>query len=394
MSSALPLWLRASMASSTSWGALIAAPDPWRKVFNIVWVIHSEDAWDLRDLQKLRGGLRIHSDQREIDLEGTDWSQVTTDELILLLTGWLEAEAGRVTLAQLAGVDPHVQEQWANRFYLETLIRLGELSKPPEASLGERLSIPLGLSAALAPKTWLATELARRADSHKPGAAAALIRIRTAIERAEGVGDSNLNHRVELGELNRAVDDASRYLRPGLRRWMRIFGCSDGAVTAGLLDADGEQFLVVERKWGNLDPLQVLSACLDGRLDIASRAVAESLSRRAKREAKRVEHEIVFDFHSEEPREDDAYSAHDDSVLRRVRESLQLTHRRHVEDEDLKRAFTAIEKNENLNPRLRHYVSARRAGKNQKDAAAEVGVKPRMARYYEKQLGELFKQAP
>ena len=55
-------------------------------------------------------------------------------------------------------------------------------------------------------------------------------------------------------------------------------------------------------------------------------------------------------------------------------------------------ALTAIEADEHVHPHLRQYVSARRSGKNQKQAAAALGVTTRTARNYQKRLRELLNE--
>ena len=391
MSSALPAWLNASLASPTSWGDLVGGPHPWPTLFRMVWT-EGDDRCDPEDLRRLRGCVRAVSSRWDKDLEGTAWSSVTTDELIRLLTGWLEAEVGRLTLARLAGLDPYQQEQSATRFYMETLIRSGELSPRADVSLTERLAIPLALSAALAPAPWLLPELARRLSLHLPGTAAAITRICAAIARAEGVSNENVG--VELRDVDQAMAEASRYLLGGIRRSMVARQWPPDVVETSLLDAATEQFVVVERKWGHLDPLAALSAALDGQLDIAPRAVADRLSRQAETKDTQHAHETLFDFHDEEARldDDDGDSSRDTSTRHLVSKFIQLTDRRRVKDEELAAALTAIEADEHVHPHLRQYVSARRSGRNQKQAAAALGVTTRTARNYQKRLRELLNE--
>ena len=390
-SSALPAWLNASLASPTSWGELVGGPHPWHTVFRMAWADEDETG-DHDDLRRLRGFVRAVLMGWGEDLEGTAWRQVTTDELIRLLTGWLQAEVGRLTLAPLGGFNPYQQEPSASRFFLETLIRYAERSTRTDGSLAERLSLPLALSAALAPGPWLLPELARRQGQHLPGTAAALTRICTAIERADGVGAEDVT--VELREVDHARTEASRYLKGGIRRSMAARGWSPDVVEERVLDAAAEQFVVVEQKWGHLDPFEALSAALEGRLDIVSRAVADRLSRQATTEETRHAPEIAFDFHAEEaPHDDDgADSAESASIRRLVREFVLSTDRRRVTDAQLAAAFTAIEADEHLNPQLRRYLRARRSGRDQTQAAADVGVTTRTARNHQKRIRELLNE--
>ena len=330
----IPAWL--PLREPPTWREVASTPKLFAGVAEEVW----DDFDGLWRDPKVDGALRrqrvrfvqnLNSWVR--DLRRLDLGSLSTTRL---LAAFRHSYWGETVLQNVAPIPPLRDRIAQLAVGYETLIRYGLLRSASEP-VGDPLGLALAVGTAQVPGVLIWDEVLRRGAQHRPGFAAAILR---------------LGH-----ELSRLGTQANR--------WVEAAAGSYGR------ERISQAFVTVDEEWGDLDPFEALGRALRGRLNIATTAIrGDLIDEYRKLHPKREvtpKQEVTIEFQK---------NGAGAERSRREREGHL-----HVRSE-LDSALRALRREHPL-LKLDSYVDALMDGKNQKEAAAAAGVSPRTARSYE-----------
>ena len=310
-----------------------------------------------------RGEFGLLVRQMHDALVTVNWSEVPTEKLVSLLRRFVWATAGVRYLAEQSPKDTNEEE--LRQFYDLVLIRGVVEEAEGQLRDGEN-ALDLARFAAIGHLAipFVVGELVRRGKGHKPGVAAAIL--------------LGLPVDSEALELDEEQGWAPEYMLRCIRRSFPNTVRGDPSCKRQAdPDLHGQvMFTLSEPAWSEADVMQRIVNALDGRMDVAPRAIHDRLARKQKSRRKKQALEVRFEERSGE----DGETVVIEPVDRSATSDSRTTSREMVQEiAQLAKKYRA----------LLPYLEARRMGDNQKMAASAAGISDRTARNYDRVLDDL-----
>lgn len=282
----LPSWLL--ILRGPSWTRFCNSIPSWPHLYDEIWT--SDPLWRREKVQRALGVMRQQwhrtLNRMIADLNKTDWTHVPSADLVVLLeSGWYV----QVGVTWLLPTPKAVGDLDRLSWFYETLLRKGCMDYRSDKTLKHPLQLAVNCAMAQLVGNYAWREVLRRGEQHKPGFAAALLlwcmtmarqgiggraREQTADNAATFLKNVTLKRSLpRVQEIRENVD--SQVVETLTRRW--------GDIDTFDLDKLAACAASPSETWGNLDVFEVLSRALDGKLNIAPRAIADDLQDHFKR---------------------------------------------------------------------------------------------------------------